>query len=204
MGEMEFTGDSIIDTFRVHLDFFDRYLKQTTDRFEHPQVKLYVTGCNAWREFDAYPVPGVRTTNLYLSSHGSANSLFGDGGLIAASPDDEPQDHRPPEPRAVHRELAELLDSNASAVATSIVSSCENAAGICDCTENVSVASCGNSSGFESAMLLSLLEGEGCTLLPINATLGRGGSKNTQPTRVPFPGAGPRKWSGSLRFCNSR
>ena len=30
------------------------------------------------------------------------------------------------------------------------------------------------------------------------------GSKNTQPSRVPFPGAGPRKWSGSLRFCNSR
>ena len=32
----------------------------------------------------------------------------------------------------------------------------------------------------------------------------RGGSKNTQPSRVPFPGAGPRKWIGSLRFCNSR
>jgi putative CocE/NonD family hydrolase len=91
-GEMQLTADSIINMLQVHLEFFDRYLKQTTERFAHPRVKLYVTGRNEWREFKAYPVPGAQTTRLYLSSRGKANSLDGDGKLLASKGVQEAQD----------------------------------------------------------------------------------------------------------------
>jgi len=91
-GELEFTGNSIIDNHQVHLEFFDKYLKQKTDRFNYPRARLYVTGRNEWRDFDAYPVPGATTTRLYLSGQGRANSLIGDGRLVAAAPGNEPQD----------------------------------------------------------------------------------------------------------------
>jgi uncharacterized protein len=92
MGEMEFTPDSVIDNYKVHLEFFDRYLKQQLDRFNYPRVKLYVTGRNQWRNFDAYPVPEAKITRFYMSSAGRANSLFGDGKLIAVHAGGEPQD----------------------------------------------------------------------------------------------------------------
>lgn len=92
MGEMEFTGDSIIDNYRVHLEFFDRYLKQTADKFNYPRARLYVTGRNEWRDFDTYPVPAAKAVRLYLSSHGQANSLFGNGRLIAVGSAAGPED----------------------------------------------------------------------------------------------------------------
>jgi putative CocE/NonD family hydrolase len=91
-GEMQLGDDSIINTLQLHLEFFDRYLKQTTDSFKQPHVKLYVTGRNEWREFDSYPVPGATTTRLYLSSRGKANSLQGDGTLSATKGRKEAQD----------------------------------------------------------------------------------------------------------------
>ncbi len=91
-GEMEFTGDSIIDVKQVHLQFFDRYLKRTAEKFAYPRAKLYVTGRNEWRSFDAYPVPGAVASRLYLSSRGRANSLFGDGRLAAVQAGSEPVD----------------------------------------------------------------------------------------------------------------
>ncbi len=105
-GELEFTGDSIIDNSRVHLEFFDRYLKQSTDEFNYPRVRLYVTGRNEWRDYPGYPIPGVESRRLYLSSGGRANSLFGDGALSAASaarqaPDRYEFDPRNPVPLSV-------------------------------------------------------------------------------------------------------
>lgn len=92
IGEMEFTGDSILDNLRVHLDFFDKFLKGKAEKLEYPRVRLYVTGRNEWRTFSAYPIPGAKVTKLYLSSQGRANSLFGDGRLVIASANGELQD----------------------------------------------------------------------------------------------------------------
>ena len=92
-GEMEFGGESIIDNYQMHLDFFDRYLKKKTDKFDYPRVKLYVTGRNEWEEFAAYPVLSAKIDRLYLSSQGRANSLFGDGRLVETSAGGEQQDH---------------------------------------------------------------------------------------------------------------
>jgi putative CocE/NonD family hydrolase len=98
-GEMEFSGDSIIDPLRLHLEFFEAYLKQSAQTFDHPRVKLYVTGRNEWRAFETYPVPGSRITRLYLSSGGRANSSFGDGRLNSVVPRRESPDRFDYDPR---------------------------------------------------------------------------------------------------------
>ncbi len=91
-GEMEFTGDSIIDVKQVHLEFFDRYLKRTTEKFNYPRTRLYITGRNEWRAFDTYPIPNAEASRLYLSSRGGANSLSGDGRLLTIRAGSEPVD----------------------------------------------------------------------------------------------------------------
>lgn len=92
IGEMEFSDDSVLDILQVHLDFFGRFLKQTKDRFHRSPINLYVTGRNEWLALDSYPIPGIATTKLYLSSQGRANSLFGDGYLSTIGVD-KPDDH---------------------------------------------------------------------------------------------------------------
>ena len=54
-------------------------------------------------------------------------------------------------------------------------------------TENVNLASCGSSFWSSSRMLLSLLEAEGCTLLPMSAALGRGAGAIGRAGRLRAP-----------------
>lgn len=92
VGEMTFGEDSIVDSFGLHKRFFDHYLKQSTDEFEHPRARVYMTGLNEWRSYDQYPPPGLKEKRLYLHSDGNANSLSGDGSLSFDAPVDEPVD----------------------------------------------------------------------------------------------------------------
>lgn len=99
MGELELTANSVVDIDRLHLEFFDKYLKGTSRSFDHPKIKLYVTGRNEWGAFDAYPVPGATVRKLYLSSCGRANSIFGEGRLLEVIAGNEPPDHYEYDPR---------------------------------------------------------------------------------------------------------
>jgi len=92
MGDMEFTPDSIIENFAVHVEFFDHYLKGETPAPEWPRAKIYVTGVNVWREYDEYPPKAIEETGLYLSSDGGANTLEGDGTLEWSAPGAQPTD----------------------------------------------------------------------------------------------------------------
>jgi len=92
IGEWEVGSESVIDTQELHLRFFDWCLAQRTDRFEQPRVRLFVTGANQWRSFDSYTPSAVENRTFYLSSGGRANSLIGDGRLIAEAPGNEPPD----------------------------------------------------------------------------------------------------------------
>jgi putative CocE/NonD family hydrolase len=87
LGGLTFPKDSIIDNNAMHLAFFDRYLKQSTGPLDWPKVRIFVSGANIWRSFDAFPVPGAHELRLYLSSLGHANTAAGDGALtwVAAS-----------------------------------------------------------------------------------------------------------------------
>jgi putative CocE/NonD family hydrolase len=67
VGEIALSKDAAIDNKALHLAFFDRYLKQSTTTFDRPKVRVYVTGANVWRNFDAWPVPSATTTRLYFA-----------------------------------------------------------------------------------------------------------------------------------------
>ncbi|MFC2164133.1 CocE/NonD family hydrolase [Acidobacteriota bacterium] len=92
IGEMNFTGDSVIDRKAQHLAFFNHYLKGSTPEFNHPRVKIYLTGSNKWLEMDDYPPPEVLYKPLYFHSGGKANTLIGDGLLSWEAPKKEPPD----------------------------------------------------------------------------------------------------------------
>lgn len=92
MGELKFTGDSVIDRMAQHLAFFNHYLKGSTPDFDHPRVKVYLTGSNKWLEMDDYPPPEVQHKPLYFHSGGSANTLIGDGSLSWEAPKKESAD----------------------------------------------------------------------------------------------------------------
>ena len=92
IGEMAFTEDSIVDTKELHLAFFERYLKATGPEFNLPKAKVYLTGTNVWREFDAFPPAQAKDTPLYLHSNGEANTIDGDGTLSWDPPTQESPD----------------------------------------------------------------------------------------------------------------
>jgi putative CocE/NonD family hydrolase len=91
LGEWQFAGASVVDYKPIHLAFFDRYLKQSTSRFEFPRARIYVTGLDQWRDLDDY-APATTVSQLYLHSGGRANSLAGDGTLSWTAPGQEPPD----------------------------------------------------------------------------------------------------------------
>jgi hypothetical protein len=79
-GEFDLPKEAIVDNLAMHLAFYDHYLKQDGGRFDRPKVRVFITGANVWKDFDAYPVP-ARQTRLYLASSGRANTAAGDGAL---------------------------------------------------------------------------------------------------------------------------
>ena len=81
VGEMQFGPESMLDRMGLHLEFLDHYLKGTAEKYERPKSRLYITGANEWREYDAYPPREAKEVRFYLHSGGNANTLDGDGGL---------------------------------------------------------------------------------------------------------------------------
>jgi hypothetical protein len=99
VGEMEFTDDSIVDTAALHADFYAHYLKGGTESFDFPRARVYVTGSNRWRDFDAYPPKESHERRLYLHGGGKANSADGDGVLGWEKSGGEPTDNYIYDPR---------------------------------------------------------------------------------------------------------
>ena len=99
VGEMQFSPESVVDNKAVHLAFFDWCLKGSSSRFDFPRARVYVTGENRWKDFDAYPPKQVAERSLYLHSGGRANSLVGDGKLAWDPPAAEPPDRYTYDPK---------------------------------------------------------------------------------------------------------
>jgi len=81
VGEMQFSPESMLDRMGLHLEFLDYYLKGSTEKYDHPKSRLYITGANEWREYDAYPPREAKEIRFFLHSGGNANTLDGDGSL---------------------------------------------------------------------------------------------------------------------------
>lgn len=87
-------GDARFDYADVLYGFFDRFLKgERSERLDKlPKVTYFTMGSNRWESSDSWPPEGARPRTFYLSSGGRANSLHGDGALIAAPPQTDTPD----------------------------------------------------------------------------------------------------------------
>jgi len=105
----EFGEQALVDMDALRIAFLDRYLKgAAVDDTLPKRVKLFVTGSNLWREFDAFPVLEANEVKMFLASDGQANSVQGDGVLdfSASSGAPDTMTNDPREPIVVQTELA--------------------------------------------------------------------------------------------------
>ena len=92
-GDVDFGPNVLFDLNEEQTRWFDYWLKGIDNGIvDEPRLKLFVMGANRWREADEWPLPETQYTPFYLHSEGKANSLFGDGVLSIAPPEEETPD----------------------------------------------------------------------------------------------------------------
>lgn len=86
-------GDARLDYNALTYGWFDYFLKgEKNDILKMPKVRYFTMGSNKWQTADSFPPAGAKPMKFYLSSNGKANSLNGDGALVAAPPDKDSPD----------------------------------------------------------------------------------------------------------------
>lgn len=86
-------GDARLDYNALTYGWFDYFLKgEKNDILKMPKVRYFTMGSNKWQTADSFPPAGAKPLKFYLSSNGKANSLNGDGALVAAPPDKDSPD----------------------------------------------------------------------------------------------------------------
>ena len=81
-------GDARLNYDELTWGWFDRFLKGEENGFlgKTARVTYFTMGINKWQFSDTWPPKGATPLTFFLSSDGKANSLNGDGALIAAAP----------------------------------------------------------------------------------------------------------------------
>jgi putative CocE/NonD family hydrolase len=81
-------GDARLNYEELTWGWFDRFLKGEQNEFlqKIPRVRYFTMGINKWQASDTWPPRGAQPLTFYLSSGGKANTLNGDGVLLAATP----------------------------------------------------------------------------------------------------------------------
>ncbi|MGC1781140.1 MAG: CocE/NonD family hydrolase [Acidobacteriaceae bacterium] len=81
-------GDARLDLAKLTYGWFDHFLKGEDNHVLEtmPRIRYYVMGENRWETANTWPPEGAQPMTFYLSSAGSANSIFGDGSLATAAP----------------------------------------------------------------------------------------------------------------------
>ena len=88
-------GDARLNYDEQIYSWFDMWLKEEENGFKEktPRVQYYTMGSNQWQQADQWPPKSAEMTPFYLTSKGSANSLYGDGKLGKTKPGKKsPQD----------------------------------------------------------------------------------------------------------------
>ena len=87
-------GDARLDYSEITYGFFDKFLKgeQSTRLDALPRVTYFTMGSNMWQTSDTWPPQGAQEMTFRVSSGGNANSVFGDGALVAVPPDRDAPD----------------------------------------------------------------------------------------------------------------
>jgi putative CocE/NonD family hydrolase len=81
-GGLTFGAESLVDIFRLHLDWY-RWVLSDGPRpaFLQKRVAYYVTGSERWRYVDRLSQATGSRKLLWLSSHGAADDVFASGAL---------------------------------------------------------------------------------------------------------------------------
>ncbi|MDA9827630.1 CocE/NonD family hydrolase [Flavobacteriaceae bacterium] len=76
-------GDARLNYDEQIYDWFDLMLKEKQNDFKEntPRIQYYTMGSNKWQSSEVWPPENTEMTTFYLSSDGSANTLYGDGKL---------------------------------------------------------------------------------------------------------------------------
>jgi uncharacterized protein len=87
-------GDARFNYQEVMYAFFDRFLKGEPSAVLDalPKVTYYTMGLNTWQHSDTWPPKGTSPTTFYLGGDGHANTLNGNGTLLAAPPSTDASD----------------------------------------------------------------------------------------------------------------
>ncbi|MBI5085396.1 MAG: CocE/NonD family hydrolase [Acidobacteria bacterium] len=98
MPEADFGTQASQPLRRMEIEWFDAHLRQSAPAPE-PLVRYFVQGVNEWRESAVWPPEGSALVPFYLTSGKGANSLNGDGELVAREPRRGGKDHFDYDPR---------------------------------------------------------------------------------------------------------
>jgi len=98
--ENTIVGERNVGDARLNYDeqiyaWFDLWLKGEENGFKEktPRVQYYSMGLNQWQQAEQWPPEAAEMTTYFLTSKGSANSLYGDGKLSLSQPgEDTPAD----------------------------------------------------------------------------------------------------------------
>lgn len=84
-------GDARFDYEGLIYNWFDYWLKGEDNKIlkKTPKVQYYTMGLNKWQSSDTWPPQSAEMVTFYLTSKGSANSVFGDGRLFTDPPGPE-------------------------------------------------------------------------------------------------------------------
>ncbi len=88
LGDYDFGPRSLYPLAETQTRWFDHHLKEIDNGIDQePPVEIFVMGINEWRTAPCWPLPGTSNVAWYLDSGGAANSLHGDGRLVAEPPE---------------------------------------------------------------------------------------------------------------------
>jgi putative CocE/NonD family hydrolase len=83
-------GDARLNYDELTYAWFDHFLKgEDEDKgllAKMPKVRYYTMGINKWQASETWPPAGAQPLKFFLSSNGKANTLDGDGALVATAP----------------------------------------------------------------------------------------------------------------------
>lgn len=86
IGDLD-VGDARFDYDKLIYGWFDHYLKgEDSDVLDQqPKVMYYLMGANQWKHSETWPPAGATTRSFHFSSGGKANTMYGDGKLVATA-----------------------------------------------------------------------------------------------------------------------
>ena len=93
-GDVDFGAHSMVDLDALELRWFDYWLKEIDNGIvKEAPLRLFIMGDTVWRDEWEWPLARTDWQKWHLHSHGSANTLRGDGTLHPDSPEAEASDH---------------------------------------------------------------------------------------------------------------